>query len=361
MKATVRSSALDSREKIAQLDASNMLGSVEALADQVQHAWDTLSKLEVSVPRTIENVIVAGMGGSALGADVFKHLFADVLAVPFEVYNGYTLPAYVGKNTLVVLASYSGTTEEVLHCAQQVKEKGAMAFVIAAGGKLAEIAKEEQYPAYIINPVHNPSNQPRMAIGYAVFGLIGLMAKAGLVTLTDEQVSEVVSTIIQTSELLGPETTGEKNQAKLLAFTCLGHRPILVASEFLIGAAHTATNQFNENAKIFADYKVIPELNHHLMEGLQFPESNSGTHVFLFFQSALYGKRNQKRVLLTQEIVEKNHIDTIQIKLQAETKLAQAFELITLMAYTNFYVSILEGINPSPIPFVDWFKAELDS
>lgn len=359
MKATVRPSALDSREKIAQLDASNMLGSIEALADQVQHAWDTLEKLDISVPKKIENVVVAGMGGSALGGDIFKHVFADVLTVPFEIYNGYTLPAYVGENTLVVLASYSGTTEEVLHCAEQTKEKGAMAFVIAAGGKLAEIARQEQYPAYIIDPVHNPSNQPRMAIGYAVFGLIGLMAKAGLVTLTDEQVSEVISTIIRTSETLGPETAGDKNQAKLLAFTCFGHRPILVGSEFTIGAVHTATNQFNENAKIFADYKVIPELNHHLMEGLRFPESNSGSHVFLFFQSTLYGKRNQKRMVLTQEVVEKNAIDAMTVQLQADTKLAQVFELITLMAYTNFYVSILEGINPSPIPFVDWFKAEL--
>jgi glucose/mannose-6-phosphate isomerase len=286
-------------------------------------------------------------------------LFADTLTIPFEIYNGYTLPAYTNENTLVVLSSYSGGTEETVSCAKQVAGTGAQAMVITAGGELAKIAEVQGYPMYRIDPVHNPSNQPRMAIGYAVFGLIGLLAKAGVVQLAEEQVEEVVTTILRTGEKLSVETPQKENQAKILAFTCIERRPILVASEFLVGAAHTATNQFNENAKIYADYKVVPELNHHLMEGLQFPKSNAGSHVFLFYNSALYQLRNQKRMKLTQEVVENNHIDTMAIELTADTKLAQAFELITLMAYTNFYVCMLEGVNPAPIPFVDWFKEQM--
>ena len=144
-----------------------------------------------------------------------------------------------------------------------------------------------------------------------------------------------------------------------MAYTCLERRPILVASEFLVGATHVATNQFNENAKLFADFKVVPELNHHLMEGLRFPASNIGSHVFLFFNSEFYQPRNQKRMKLTQEIVEQNQIDTLAVELQADTKLTQVFELITLMSYTNFYTAMLEGIDPCPVPFVDQFKEEL--
>ncbi len=350
---------LDSREEIAKLDESNVLGSIEALADQVRHAWETTQALEFELDDDIDNVVIAGMGGSALGPDVFKHLFVDRLEVPFEIYNGYDLPAYVDDETLVVLSSYSGTTEEVLSCATQAKEAGAQVMVIAAGGKLAEIAEQENYPIYRIDPVHNPSNQPRMAIGYAIAGLIGLLVKAGLVTISQTEIEEVINTIIATSEKLSPETSQEENKAKLLAFSTIERRPILVASEFLVGAVHTATNQFNENAKIFADYKVVPELNHHLMEGLQFPKSNDGSHFFIFFRSNLYQPRNQKRIKLTQEVVEKNDIETMYIELRSPSKLTQAFEVIALMAYTNFYVAMLEGINPAPIPFVDWFKDEL--
>lgn len=352
------SSILDSRQKIAELDKSNVFGSVEALADQVRHGWEIVQAME-SFGDDIETVVVAGMGGSALGADVIKHLFTNALSVPLEICNSYDLPAYVDDETLVILSSYSGTTEETLSCATQAKEREAQVAVITSGGQLATIAREEQYPLYLIDPVHNPSNQPRLAIGYAIVGLMGLLAKAGLLKLTDETIEEGITTIVRTAEKLGPETTQEENQAKLLAFTCVERRPILVASEFLVGATHVATNQLNESAKIFADYKVVPELNHHLMEGLQFPKSNADSHVFLFFNSHLYQARNQKRMKITQEIVEQNQIDTLAIDMQAGSTFAQVFELITLMSYVNFYIAILEGIDPGPVPFVDRFKQEL--
>lgn len=350
---------LDSREAMAKLDEANVLGSIEALADQVRHAWQDTQALDFSLKGEVSNVVVAGMGGSGLGPDTFKQLFSDQLQVPFEIYNGYNLPAYVNQDSLVILSSYSGTTEEVLSCAQQAQESGAQIMVIAAGGKLGELAEEHNYPFYKIDPQFNPSNQPRMAIGYAVFGLIGLLVKAGLVNISDTQAEEVITTIIATGEHLTPEIARDQNRAKLLAYQIIERRPILVASEFLVGAAHAATNQLNENAKIFADYKVVPELNHHLMEGLKFPKSNDGSHYFIFFQSQLYGARNIKRMKLTQQVVENNHIETTLVELSSPTKLTQAFELITLMSYTNFYVSMLEGINPAPIPFVDWFKEEL--
>jgi glucose/mannose-6-phosphate isomerase len=360
MKRNNDSSVIDSREAIGKLDKANVLGSIEALADQVKHAWQSTQALNFSVDTArVQNVVVTGMGGSGLGPDIFKHLFADTLSVPFEIYNGYQLPAYVSEHSLVVLSSYSGGTEETVSCAKAVKATGAQVLVITSGGELGKIAAAENYPAYIIDPVHNPSGQPRMAIGYAVFGLIGLLGKAGLVKITDEQVAEIITTIISTSEKLGPETLAQENQAKLLAFNCVERRPILVGSEFLVGAVHTATNQFNENAKIYADFKVLPEINHHLLEGLRFPKSNAGSHYFIFFNSKLLQARNQKRLQLSQQVMEKNGMDAITVDLTADTKFAQVFELLTLMSYTNFYVSMLEGIDPGPIPTVDWFKEQL--
>ncbi|MBD3250640.1 MAG: SIS domain-containing protein [Candidatus Pacebacteria bacterium] len=350
---------LEDIEKIRQVDPDNVLGSIQALADQIHHAWKDTKQIEFKLKHKITNVVIAGMGGSGLGGDVIKNLFKTELKTPFEVVNSYFLPGYVDKNTLVVLSSYSGNTEEVVNCAAQIKDKKAQAVVITAGGKLLKLANKNNWPTYQIDPQHNPSNQPRMAIGYAIFGLMGLLNQAKVIKLKKADLEEASKAILATAEDCQVEIPAEKNPAKTLAFNCIDRRPILVAAEFLIGAVHTSTNQFNENSKTFADYKVIPEINHHLLEALDNPISNPLDHLFLFFNSELYFERNQQRMRLTQQAVNKKDFENLSIKLEAQTKIGQVFELITLMAYANFYLAILYGIDPSEIPMVDWFKAQL--
>ncbi len=355
-----QTNVLASREEIAKFDKSNVLGSVEALADQVRHAWEDAQNITFQPTAEIKNVVVAGMGGSGLGAYLIKTVFKDKLKVPFDYVNSYTLPGYVNENSLVVLASYSGGTEEILACAQDATLRHAQIMGICAGGKLGELAKQNNWPSYIINPTHNPSNQPRMAIGYAVFGTIVLLTKAGVISLSQTEVDEVITTIIDMGEKCKPEVPADNNPAKLVAYQTQNFRPIYVGSEFMEGALHVSTNQFNENAKIYADYKVVPEINHHLMEGLKFPESNEHTHLFIFVNSKLYSQRNQARMDLTRQVVEQNHIPTFVVDLESPTALTQAFESITLFGFAGTYLSVLEGIDPAPIPFVDWFKHELE-
>lgn len=350
---------LDSREKMANIDQSNALGSIEALADQVRQSWQETQAMSLPNFKDVSNVVVAGIGGSALGPDIIKHLFKNQLTIPFDVVNSYDLPAYVNQQSLVILSSYSGNTEEVIACAHEALAKKAQILVISAGGQLTELAKQHHWPIYLINPVNNPSNQPRMAIGNSVIGVIGLLNKLGFLQISEQMIEDVIHTILKMGEGCAVEIMTDNNPAKTLAFKMFDKRPILTVSEFLTGAGHVACNQLNENAKTYADYKVIPEINHHLMEGLKFPSSNQYTTIFIFFQSALYHPRNQKRVDLTSQVVEQNDLETITVKLEAESQLAQVFELITLMAYANFYLSMLYQIDPCPIPFVDWFKKQM--
>lgn len=354
-----KTSILDSREEIAKLDKSNMLGSIESLADQIKHAREETKKIRFTAGEEIRNVVLAGMGGSALGPDVVKHLYKEKFKVPYDFVNSYSLPGYVDQNTLVVLSSYSGTTEEVLSCAQEAQTRKAQIMIMTGGGKLAELAKKNSYSAYIIDPKHNPSNQPRMAIGYTIVGTIGLLAAAKIISLSDSEIEETMTTILHTDERCRVEVGQDSNPSKALAYTMIDRKPVLVGSEFLSGAIHVSNNQFNENAKIFVDYKVVPEINHHLLEGLKYPSSNSSTQVFVFINSKLYHPRNQARMKLTREAVDKAHIDTTAIDLEQTSKLTQVFESITTFAYANFYTAMLEGIDPSPIPTVDWFKKEL--
>ncbi len=351
---------LDNRAAIKEIDPDGALASAESIADQVRQVWEEKDSIDVSAYKNVRNIVVAGMGGSALGADLVRHLYKDELPVSMEICKDYDLPNYVGKDTLVILSSYSGSTEETISCAAQAKEKEAMIAIITSGSKLAALAKEKNYPSYIINPKANPSNQPRMATAYNVMAILMMLSKLKLIKFEQEDYEQILNAIEKTTQNNLVEVAQDKNQAKLLAYMILERRPILVGAAFLEGALHIGANQFNENAKSYADYKVIPEINHHLMEGLTFPKSNPMNHFFVFFQSDLYRKEIQKRISLTQKAVEKSGIEVMEIQLVSETKLMQVFELLTLTTFTNLYLAYLEGTNPCPIPVVDWFKAELE-
>jgi glucose/mannose-6-phosphate isomerase len=352
---------LDNLEAMRQLDKSNVLGSIQALANQVEDAWDQVQQLNFNIDvAKIQDIVVTGMGGSALGPDIIKHVFKDSLSVPFEIINDYTLPSYVDDNTLVIASSYSGTTEETVAALEQAHQAGAQILVISKGGKLLEFAKQHSYGYYQIEPTHNPSNQPRMAVGYSVFGIIAMLSKIGLLKLTDEEVNRVIATIRRTTAQMDANVPQDNNPAKQLAFHILGRIPVFIGAEHLTGAIHVLQNQFNENGKTFAIYRVLPELNHHQLEGLRFPETNDHNLFFVLFQSNLYHPRTQKRTVITQQVLEGAGIESTLFKLENTASLEQVFEVITLGAFANFYLAMLEGVDPAPIEIVDFFKEELN-
>lgn len=351
-------SVLDSRAKIKVLDKSNLLSSVEALGDQILDALEQTKSIVIPDSyKSIKNVVVSGMGGSVLGSHVIKSVFKSNLLVPFEVVSHYDLPAYVNSDTLVLLSSYSGTTEETLSGAEQAKVMGAKVIVITAGGKLAEIAKENNYPIYLIDPKFNPCNQPRMSIGYGIASQLALFAKVGIISDQSELLVKISADLKSMLSSLSPES--EDSLAKNLAFFAYDKQIVLVGAEHLTGAAHVVNNQFNENAKVLTSEWHLPELNHHYMEALSFPKLAKDTTIFLLFNSALYSPRLQKRVLITKDLLEQKGYEAHSILATAETKLGQVFEVIQIGEFIGAYLPILYGIDPSPIPNVDWFKSEM--
>lgn len=349
---------LDSREKIKAIDKSNLLGSVESLADQAQDAWEQTKDLVFpsDYPR-VKNIVVSGMGGSNLGSLVIKQLFKDELTIPMEIYPHYHLPGYVSSDSLVLLSSYSGDTEETLAAAEQAKSVGAKIAVITGGGQLAKMAKSNGWPLYLINAKFNPSGQPRMAIGYTVLGQLSMFTKMRLINLSESDVLNLVDSLRETSSSLAPEI--KDNPAKLLAFSAFDKHLIFVGAEHLIGAAHVVNNQINENAKTLTSEWHLPEFNHHYLEALSYPRLAKDTTIFLIFNSALYHERVQKRVLLTKDLIEQKGYEVQLIQATAPTPLEQVFEIIQLGEFVSAYLPILYGIDPSAIPNVDWFKAEM--
>lgn len=353
---------LDDVNAIKVLDKGNAHDSIQMLPQQCEEAWKNAANINFpSAYQNAKHVVIAGMGGSLYGGRILKSLYDTdpKIRIPFELANGYHLPSFANSNTLVFLCSYSGTTEETLSCSKEAEQKKVLISGITSGGSLGEFLKLGNYPSYIFNPKANPSNQPRIGVGYMVIGLLALLSRLEYIPLEEKEVEETINYLSKKGTSLNASSQKATNEAKLLAENLKGKIPVLISADFLEGGARAIRNPIHETGKQFGLAFTIPELNHHLMEGLRFPKEANKYLKFIFVESDLYEERNKKRLALTKDIVEKNGIETLTLTLKARTKLTQTMELIQLGGWFTFYLAIQNGVDPSPVPWVDYFKKEL--
>src|SRR5579862_1774486 len=280
---------LNDTEAIKKLDPVDTVGITEKILEQCEAAWNQVNALDLPKLENIQNVVFCGMGASIYGALVLKSLLGSEIQFPTEVISDYFLPDYIGKNTLVVLTSYSGTTEEVLSCAKEAKAKEAQMVILTKGGPLAEFAKDNNVPAYIFDGKLNSGNVPRLGAGYTILGLIGLLNKADVIDIEEEEITQAIIRM--------REKFAEVKQQALSDHEIFVNKiPIIFSAEHLSGNAQIFRNQFNETSKAFSAFYIIPDLNHHLMEGLQFP-TEAPLH-FIIIDSPNYSEKIRKRVAL---------------------------------------------------------------
>lgn len=356
---TTSANILDNLAQIQKQDADAILAGIDSLADQITDAWQQVSNSNISIATGIENVVIVGMGGSSLGADFWHSVLFSAWKKPVTIINDYVIPSYVNEKSLVILVSVSGTTEEVLSAASAAAAANAQIVAMAAGGQLIDLANKNSWPHYQIKATKNPSKQGRVAIGYVLIGIVGILSKTGVIDFSQQQVAEIVTTVITYQEKYGQHTPTAENAAKTLAYQLIDREISLIGADFLAGPLHLATNQLHETSKTLAKYYVLPELNHHLMEGLRYPDSSKHHQLAVFVESNLYHPRNSVRLDLSKKVWEMADIDTLSLDLTEASQLTQAFEFVVLMSYTSFYLSMLEGIDPGALPTVDWFKKNL--
>ena len=344
---------LDDMNVLSQRDPS---GALEVAATQFRQAS---FQAEVKNPehdgREIKHIIVAGMGGSALAALQVKSWLANDLTVSFEVVRAYSLPSYVGYNTLVIASSYSGNTEETLSCLKQAREKGAQVAVTASGGKLTDMAKAGNI-AYAQVPMHV---QPRMAVIYNLRALMTLLVHFGVVKNERlVEIAEAASWLAEASKAWAREVTVDKNLAKQLALLAVGKTPIFYAGSLMAPVAYKWKISWNENAKNVAFWDELPEFNHNEFIGWT---SHPVEKPFAIFD--LTSRFEHPRVLKRFEISDrllsgrrpKSHI----VDLQGTTPFKQMLWADILADFTIIYVAILNGVDPTPVDLVEKLKHEL--
>lgn len=360
----MKTNILDDVKKIKKIDQGHVADSIELLPEQIKQVLHEANSIKVPASyKKINKVVVNGMGGSSLGAYIIKAALSDKLKVPIEVVSDYNVPAYVDSNTLYVVCSYSGTTEEPLSTYIEAKKRKAKIMAVtehSTKSKLEALMKKDKVPGYIFTPKNNPSDQPRLGVGYTVFGIITILAKVGLFKLSPKEIGDIIKTMKKWGKDFAVEKPISKNAAKKIIVQLKDKMPILAAGGFLAGNLHTLRNQINECGKNYSSYLVLPDLNHYAMEGLVYPKTNKKDIAFLFFDSKLYHERVQLRAKLTKQVVKKNGIDVLAYSLRGKTKLEQAFELLQFGSWLSYYLGMQNNVDPVKIPWVDWFKKELD-
>jgi glucose/mannose-6-phosphate isomerase len=343
---------LDDVAAMKKADPMDVLGSTGMFPDQCTAAWEESQKVVFPQDyKKVKNIVVAGMGGSRFTPKTIGALYRKKIKVPYEICEDYTVPGYVNGDSLVILSSYSGTTEEVLAAGRDA---------VAKGAKVAAImSKKMDFPGYYFDPKLNPCGQPRIGGGYLLMGHLGMLRTLGFVDVEDKEVSGAIAFARQYGKKLVANIPEKDNPAKQLARLLKNKHPFIITAEFLKGFGNGFANQINETAKNISDPRYISELNHHMLEGLKYPENLHQNGVFVFFLSHCYSRQVQKRFAITKDVVEKQNVATHNVTLSGPDKLSQVLEAFTLSGYTTYYMAMLSDVNPVAIPWVDYFKAQL--
>ncbi len=298
----------------------------------------------------IRNIVVAGMGGSGIGANIVEKLVSQSLALPYQITKTYTVPASVGKHTLFIACSFSGGTEETLAALEQAEAQGATVFAITSGGKLLEIAQAKGY-GHVILPNEAPC--PRAFIGYAIVQLLYALHKFGFIDDNFEKGLEAsVTRLKNTQESI-------QSPAKALASRFKGRQVILYADQQIEPLLVRFQQQINENAKQLCHINVVPEMNHNELVGWGLPAEQYDHMALLWIRHNNEHNRVAKRIDICKTRLNSKAGVALEINAEGNTSVEQALYLIHLFDWVSYYLAEENGVDAFEIEPIIYLKNEL--
>ncbi|OGL25997.1 bifunctional phosphoglucose/phosphomannose isomerase [Candidatus Saccharibacteria bacterium RIFCSPHIGHO2_01_FULL_49_21] len=341
---------LDDLKYIHQRDSQDALGIAEKQWQQLQHTFEV-----PDIGGNYENIVYAGMGGSALAG--YLSISWPGYKLPFEICRQYHIPAYVSQKTLFIASSYSGNTEEVLSALAEAEQRGAKIIIISYDGELHEIAKRKSYP-YLSIP---KTQQPRYSVLYNLKALVSVLEKAGL---TDDQTAE--TQMGAAAAFLGdsvaswlPTVSTETNPAKKLAMELAGKSPVIYAGPLLAPVAYKWKININENAKNVAWWNQLPEFNHNEFIGWS-AQPIEKPYAVVDLRSNLENERVQKRFEVTEKLLSGRRPSAHIVQAQGQDLLQQLVWTIAYGDFVSIYLGLINNVDPGPVDLVEKFKAELN-
>ena len=360
-----KTTILDRIDDIKKIDKSGMLThclrTAEYCQDVISHAEKVEIPTEVRIGKNVieykkpRNIIIAGMGGSAIGGEILRDWLRDEISIPIEVCNDYVLPAYADEHTLVFAVSYSGETEETLNAFSDAIGRKCMIIAITSGGLLLSSAKKLEFP-HVMVPAGLP---PRAALPYVFFPLPILMGKMGALTNKGSEIEEAMHVIKNASGESSPQIPTENNFSKKLALRLKGSVPVVYGFRHYGAIAHRLKTQFNENSKVPSRYEVFPELNHNEVVGWEASEDLIKIFSVLLIRDRDEPEEIKNRIEATKSTALQKTRRILEIYAKGKGKLAKMFSILHLGDFTSVYLAILRGIDPVPVKTIDEIKAAM--
>lgn len=342
-----------SREAIAALDPEGMLGDV---LDQHAQLGDALWRAEsASITRRdlAGGLVIAGMGGSAVGGDLASAALEGRATRPIRTVRGYELDPWVGPDTLVLCASYSGDTEETLACFDAAGAAGAPRVAVTTGGALGAAAREAGVPVMGVPGAF----QPRAAVSYMTVAALECAAACGAGPPVRDELDAASGLLRELAEEWGPDSAPD-SAAKALAGAIGGAATVVYGAGSTAAVASRWKTQINENASLPAFASELPEADHNEVCGYDAPDS-APRLAAVFLDDPALDERLRRRIALTAELVEPHAAATRTVEARGKTPVERVLSLVLLGDLVSVYMAVLSGVDPTPVPAIDRLKERL--
>jgi len=349
---------IDDARKVREQDPGGMYDRICDFPSQFEDALTRAAQVRLPAwnKDAISHVVLAGLGGSAIGGDLVRSYLADGLKVPFFICRNYTLPDFVDSSSLVFVSSYSGNTEETLSAFEDASRRSARIICMTSNGKVEETCSREHLPC-----VKLPKDfQPRAALGYSFVPVLALLEKLGFVRGEEARIRKTGQFLENSKKEYQVEVETPTNPAKQLALKLHGKLPIIyAATDHFDTVATRWKGQFCENAKMLAFCNVFPEFNHNELVGWKVLSDYRDDLKVVVLRDRDDHPRIKRRMEIVKSIIERQKVEVIEVESSGDELLSRMFSLIQLGDFVSFYLAILNGEDPSPVKVIDHLKGEL--
>ncbi len=346
---------LDDLSLLKKNDPQDMLGKIAGLPDQLASAWTLGLASPLPDWPELRQVVVAGMGGSAIGADLLAAYALPECSLPVFVHREYGLPAFAhGPQTLVIASSHSGNTEETLDSFDAALSRGCRLLAVCTGGELKERARARGVPVWTFEH----SGQPRAAVGFSFGLLLACLFRLALIPNPDVELRGALTAMRAQQERLGTEIPLAENPAKSLAAQIVGRWVNVYAAGRLSPVARRWKGQVNELAKAGAGFEFLPEANHNALAGLENPAVLKQTFT-LFLQAPSDHPRNRLRLELTRRWFTRAGLESETYMAEGDSPLAHLWTALHFGDYLAYYLAAAYAADPTPVLALEEFKRAL--
>lgn len=323
-----------------------MKSYVAKFTQHIQEGIDITSALDLPKIKSFRNIIVSGLGGSGIGASIIGEMLQDELKVPYIVNKGYFLPRFADKNTLLIINSYSGNTEETVNVIQQAIEKRLAIICISSGGKIEEFSKIHKFP-HIKLPSGLP---PRASLGFSLVSILFILQSQKLIS------KKPLTQLKKAAVFIDKQQKKIHKEAENLAKVLYDKIPVLYSGDMYESVLVRWRQQINENAKQLCWHHVIPEMNHNELVGWR-TKDNQLAAVFLRNEDDFL--RIQHRIEINKKTISNYTDHVLELYSHGKNKIEKMMYYINLGDWLTCYLAELRSFDPVEVKVIDELKSEL--